>query len=249
MDMRPSIEWRPIVGFEGYYEVSENGDVRSIDRVVPATVDSMGRSIPPYLFKGRVLKKRKHRFGYWLVTLSKNNIRCSRTVHRLVAEAFIGSSKKDEVVRHFNGNPEDCRACNLAYGTQRDNMQDAIEQDTVEYGERRYNAKLKNEQVLQIKSLLQNGVRNKKIAKEFDVSEQLVCNISRGDAWSRVGPSLSKPKKIKLMTEDDKKKALMLRDEGLTYKEIAKAIGVSKNQVWKFVRGQINENSKDRTVE
>lgn len=51
------------------------------------------------------------------------------------------------------------------------------------------------------------------------------------------------------MTEDDKKKALMLRDEGLTYKEIAKAIGVSKNQVWKFVRGQINENSKDRTVE
>ena len=110
-------EWRPVVGFEGLYEVSDRGRVRSLDRV-----DSRG-----WRFKGRVMRCASDARGYRRVRLSRAGTQSTRLVHRLVAEAHIGPPPTGaRLVRHLNDDPNDNRVENLSYGTDADNKLDAI---------------------------------------------------------------------------------------------------------------------------
>lgn len=112
--MKPYNEWRPVVGYETHYEVSSNGDVRSIDRV-----DSSGKQR-----HGHVLSKAKTTNGYEFVWLCKNNKRKSATVHRLVATAFIHNQANKLCVNHINGIRDDNRASNLEWVTHSENNKD-----------------------------------------------------------------------------------------------------------------------------
>lgn len=101
--------WRPVVGYEGLYEVSDQGRVRSL---------------PRHATSGRVLKL-SHRNGYARATLSAAGRVAYPAVHRLVAYAFHGEPAAGQVlVRHLNGSPSDNRAVNLAWGTHSDNATD-----------------------------------------------------------------------------------------------------------------------------
>lgn len=99
-------EWKPVVGHEDSYEVSDRGNVRNI------------RS-------GRVKKFGWHKDGYRQVTIKGK----TRTVHRLVAQAFLGPSDLP-IVRHLDGNPRNNVVANLAWGTYSDNVRDSIEHGT-----------------------------------------------------------------------------------------------------------------------
>lgn len=103
-------EWKPVVGYEGYYEASSYGNIRSLPRTTT---------------KGKVLKQHiNSRNGYAYVSLSKNNIRKTRRVHRLIAAAFWGDSPEMQI-NHKNGVKTDNRLDNLEYCTQSDNMKHA----------------------------------------------------------------------------------------------------------------------------
>lgn len=106
----PGLEWRDAVGFEGRYEVSNYGHVRT----VPHYVDNhTGRILlPQRLLRPNVLRK-----GYLQVTISNaDGRRCPRQVHRLVAEAFIGKPDDGrDQVNHKNGDKQDNRAENLEW--------------------------------------------------------------------------------------------------------------------------------------
>lgn len=116
--------WRPIVGYEGLYEVSDHGQVRRLDRVI--TVGD--RQV---LWRGRILKQHSHgRKGHVSVQLWRDGESKRRTVHILVAEAFIGARPPGMQIRHLNGNAADCRLTNLAYGTQSENVQDSVRHGT-----------------------------------------------------------------------------------------------------------------------
>lgn len=245
MDTKPSFEeWRPCVGFEGFYEVSNLGNVRSVDHFAKETVDTLGRKMPPRKMKGRIIRPRKHKFGYWIVTLSANNHRYTRTVHKLVAEAFYGlRENKDIVIRHLNGNCEDNRVENLRYGTQKENMQDAMKQGTVESGEKRYNAKFDNKTIKKIKKDLILGATTRQIQDKYGMPQSQVGKILAGRIWAKVGLLVTAPKKCVFLTNEQKKKVLELRNTGLTYKEIAKTFGCSKNQIFNIVKN--HENHKD----
>lgn len=111
--------WRPVWGYEGLYEVSAAGVVRSVDR----TVDYRnGRSVR---LKGKVLSP-KYQGHYWRVGLSKSGIAYTWCVHRLVCEAFHGERPDGAVVRHLNGNYLDNRAENLCWGTWAENSADMV---------------------------------------------------------------------------------------------------------------------------
>lgn len=110
----PREEWRPAPGYEGMYEVSDQGRVRGLDRIRPD-----GR-----LQKGRVLAE-WFSCGYPWVTLTRQGKQTKFAVHGLVMLSFVGPKPKDApVTRHLNGIKTDNRLVNLKYGTHSENSHD-----------------------------------------------------------------------------------------------------------------------------
>jgi DNA-binding transcriptional regulator YiaG len=95
------VTWKPVVGFEGLYEVSDIGDVRKAKT-------------------GRMLKPVVTRKGYRQVTLSRNGVQRTALIHALIAEAFLGPRPDDHGVYHRDGDKVNDRADNLHYATVRD---------------------------------------------------------------------------------------------------------------------------------
>lgn len=110
--------WLPIPGYEGMYEVSSSGNVRSLSRIVSG---SDGRKMK---VKGRLLKIRTLGMGYHCVDLWKDNRGSVENVHVLVAAAFIGPRPEGMVVCHYNDVKTDNRVENLRYGTRSENEAD-----------------------------------------------------------------------------------------------------------------------------
>lgn len=114
-------EWRPVVGYEGLYEASSWGRVRSKDRVVPHNLWGTF-----FTRRGRVLSPSSHRDGHLRVSLHKNQKQSLRFVHRLVAEAFIPNPDEYPLVRHWDDDPSNNRVGNLRWGTVSDNWNDMV---------------------------------------------------------------------------------------------------------------------------
>lgn len=95
-------EWRPVVGYEGLYEVSDWGNVRSVDRVIQQYNPSADRIVDRH-FKGKLLKKVLNFEGYHIVTLSYGK---QAKVHRLVAEAWIPNPENKKEVGHTKALPD-----------------------------------------------------------------------------------------------------------------------------------------------
>lgn len=110
--------WKSIPGYEGVYEVSNLGRVRSLDRYVRCRGN--GRR----LFRGRVLSGKYDRDGYHLVSLNLEGKEFTAKAHRLVLLAFVGPCPSGHVVRHLDGDPGNNSLDNLAYGTYLDNSED-----------------------------------------------------------------------------------------------------------------------------
>ena len=114
-------EWRPIPSHEGYYEASDQGRIRSIDRAVPA---KDGRTIN---FRGVVLNPRLTREGRLQVVLSRPGHRPrTATVHRLVLEAFVGPCPPGMECCHWDDNPLNNRLDNLRWDTHSANQHDRV---------------------------------------------------------------------------------------------------------------------------
>lgn len=108
-------EWRPVVGYEGLYEVSDCGNVRSLDTFV-RTKGGVLR-----LAKGRIRKLQRDDDGYMRVELYGGKKPKLVGVHRLVAEAFIPNPDNKEQVDHINGVRDDNRIENLRWFTLEEN--------------------------------------------------------------------------------------------------------------------------------
>ena len=116
--------WKPITGYEGFYEISNQGRVRSLDRIL---IGENGRR----LIKGIILKPSTNNEGYNVVNLSKNKIKKQYTVHRLVAETFIPNPDNKPEVDHKNTIKTDNRAKNLRWCTGVENMNNPITKEKI----------------------------------------------------------------------------------------------------------------------
>lgn len=112
-------KWLPVSGYEGLYEVSSLGRVRSVDHEV---IQKGG----VWRYTGQVLKPDVSARGYHRVGLSQGNRTRTINVHRLVAEAHIPNPEGYPLVRHLDDDRDNNRCLNLAWGTVADNGADAV---------------------------------------------------------------------------------------------------------------------------
>ena len=119
--MNPTQErWLPIDGYEGYYEVSDHGRVRSLDRTVQhSRYGALNR-------KGALLSTSPNSTGHYTVSLHRDGKASSRKVHRLVLEAFVGPCPDGMEACHWDDDKSNNSVSNLRWGTPSENVVDAV---------------------------------------------------------------------------------------------------------------------------
>lgn len=120
-DLKTEI-WKPVKGYEGLYEVSNLGNVRSLDRYV-----MLGNHGNQYcLLKGKPKKPSTDSNGYLITNLSKNGQVKTYFVHRLVSEAFIPNPNVLPFIDHINTIKTDNRVENLRWCSQKENCNNPL---------------------------------------------------------------------------------------------------------------------------
>ena len=162
--------WKSVVGYEGRYEVSNLGNVRSLPNRTRSGV--------------RALSLNRFKTGYLYVNLySGTSEKRKALVHRLVAEAFIGTAPEGSEVCHNDGNRSNNRVENLRYGTRIENQADRLLHGTSAIGEQNSAAKLNEEEVI---AILSTDGTHSEVAAIYKVSPSLIAKIRRGEVWKHL---------------------------------------------------------------
>jgi hypothetical protein len=168
--------WRPVVGYEGLYEVSDLGRVR--------TLPGKKRGRWGWVNKvGCVRKTPINVYGYPTVDLKHEGHRKTFTVHTLVLTAFVGPRPEGYECRHLNGNRADSRLLNIAWGTPSENTDDRRRHGTFVQGETHGASVLTDDEVRLIRKM--TGTQAS-IAKTFNVSPSLISMIKSRTRWTHV---------------------------------------------------------------
>ena len=173
-------QWKDISGFEGMYQVSDTGQVRSLDRF-----DDRGRHL-----KGRVLSQGSGTKGYKMTVLSKLGVHTTRNTHRFVAKAFIPNPDNLPSVNHMDGNKQNNHVSNLEWVTQKENIRHAMNTGLTDIsGEKNNKAVLTEEDVRMIRKIYISGSQEfgqVALGRKFGVSPNTIGFIVKGKTWKHV---------------------------------------------------------------
>lgn len=176
IDGEKRMTWVTIPGFD-HYEVSDYGEVRSLDR----WSGEAGKK--PYFLRGRVMKIKFDANGYARVNLCRKGKKIGRTVHSLVAEAFLGPRPERHEVCHFDGNPSNNCLTNLRYDTCSGNNADKLRHGTHRVGAQHPLARLTPSSVEYIRDAVNAGRTKQSLALELGVSRSHVSRIASKRKW------------------------------------------------------------------
>ncbi len=172
---RYKCERKSITGFPGY-EIDTEGQVWSSHK------RSSGRAL-----KQNVTTLRTGQKGYYFqVRLFNGSKFCTKTIHRLVAQAFIPNPSNKPMACHRDSNPKNNRVNNLYWGTAKENQHDRIQNNTDLKGIKNPESKLTEKQVRVIKWALYYGAAHRYLAKVFKVTHTNIGHIARGKSWTHV---------------------------------------------------------------
>lgn len=134
--------WKPVVGYEGFYEVSNLGNIKSLDRTVKQR-NRWGKIMDRF-FPGKMLSKNRCESArYQMVALSDGNMtRKTILVHRIVAKAFIPNTANKPQVNHINGEKKDNRVVNLEWCDGEYNIAHAVENGLMKSGKHNSSSRL-----------------------------------------------------------------------------------------------------------
>lgn len=182
--------WLPVTGWEGLYEVSDAGRVRSLDRITTTRCAwswCCGRD-HEVLRRGRILGGGIDPGGYRRVRLSRRKGEYStRPVHVLVLEAFEGPCPPGMETLHGPGGPADNRwPENIRWGTKAQNELDKLRDGTLRFGSRQVQAKLTEDIVRECRARHAAGEGVVALGREFGVTYQAIQNAISGKRWQHV---------------------------------------------------------------
>lgn len=172
--MSGDVEWRPAQGYEGRYEVSTAGEVRSCSTYHRRDA---GRHI-----RGWIQNR-----GYRYVTLmAADGSKRSHGVHRLVLETFVGPCPPGHQAAHSNGDSADNRLANLRWASAKENIADRTRHGRTRSGEQNGSSKLDRHAVKTIKRMGERGFSAYETARLACVAPSTVESIWRGETWKHV---------------------------------------------------------------
>ena len=175
--------WRDVVGYEGYYMVSDLGDIKSVSRKFK---QSNGH---PFTKQGMVLSPISRPTGYQYVNLSKMGDRRANSIHRVVASAFIPNPEGKPHVNHINGIKSDNSLSNLEWCTPKENTRHAYDNGLMSgrKGGSHHGAKLNANQVAEIRRIYKGGgFTQKEIAAQYNVTSTAISRIVNGVLWGHI---------------------------------------------------------------
>lgn len=159
---------KQVIGYEGLYEVDENGNVYSVRR---------GKRIVPIKMKS----------GYYYIHLCHGKDTKQARLHRVVASAFIPNPENKKQVNHINGNKSDNRVSNLEWCDNLYNMRHAMKIGLFNpAGENNPSSKLKKEDVNKIREeycYKTKGKDTRALAEKYGVTNVMISKIVRGECW------------------------------------------------------------------
>lgn len=173
--------WKEIPGYEGYYEVSDQGHVRSVDREI---VQDGRWGFIKRTMKGRLLSPSNEHSNYPHVILSRGNEKESVKIHLLALRAFVGPCPEGLQACHEDGDTRNNILSNLRWGTPKSNQADRVGHGTHQYGARGPRAKLTWGDVFQIRSIYRASAPcYAEVGRRFGVCATTIGQIVRRDTW------------------------------------------------------------------
>lgn len=172
--------WKDVIGYEGLYQVSNLGRVKSLDRYY------IGVWKTPVKMNGIILNPKFHKH-YLHVNISVNGNLKRFSIHRLVAIAFIPNHENKPFVNHKDGNKLNNCVSNLEWCTPKENDIHASAMGLKAFGERNGYHKLTNDLVKEIRGkYIPRIYTNKMLAAEYNMSYHEIQLINLGKRWSRI---------------------------------------------------------------
>jgi len=172
--------WTDVVSFQGFYQVSDHGRVRSMRRVITR---KNGRK---HTVQSRVLKPGRTKAGYPIVALFQQGKQTMAYIHHLVLEAFVSPRPPDLECRHLNGVEADCRLGNLKWGTRSSNQRDRVPHGTSNRGKRNGSARLTPVAVREIRRLKASGTTVTDICSRYKMARRTIYDLLEGRTWGYV---------------------------------------------------------------
>lgn len=178
--------WKDVEGYEGLYQASTWGRIKSLPTSLPRIYSN--RKAGLYRTSEKILKTPVASSGYAIVTLCKDGIQTSCSVHRLIAETFLTNPNNYPVINHKDTNRINNNLANLEWCTYSRNNSLPFQQGRRSVrGSDNNTSKLDELQVLTIKLILaEKSLTPKQIAKYFSVSPAAIYHILKESTWSHI---------------------------------------------------------------
>jgi hypothetical protein len=170
--------WKEIVGYEGLYECSDHGRVRTLARVTICKNDR------PKRLPQRILTPHFNTNGYLWVYLYKDGVKRFWFIHRLIALAFIENPESKTFVNHRSGIKTANVPANLEWVTRKENVSHAFKTGLMSHaGEKNSQSKLTVNDVAEIRKLFGLGVSRRNLATRFGISYSRIRDVVNGTGW------------------------------------------------------------------
>lgn len=221
-------QWADIEGFEGHYQISNIGRVKSLARM---RISARGSLAP---LRERILAQKVTKQGYHIIGLHNNEVRKFIPVHRLVALHFIENTESKPTVNHIDGNKSNNAVCNLEWNTCQENTTHAFDSGLAKKrGHEKFSLAFKKE----VKDYCdKSGCSIAFLGEYFGISNRSAGRFSKGE-FGEVNNAVLRNK-----TEE----IISMRKQGYTLKSVAEAFGISISHVHRITNGFVSEAKHER---
>lgn len=169
--------WKDIEGFEGIYQISNLGQVKSLEKI--------DRCPNGGLFtRPEIIMKQSDSDGYKRVQLYKDGKSKQKLIHRLVCEHFVENPENKSEVHHIDFDKSNNYYLNLRWSTSKENVNYTVEAGRKHnLSNNHHNAKITLNEAIKIKEMIKDGIRVVDIHKQLSISINIIQNIKSKNSW------------------------------------------------------------------